>query len=158
MDHARIIALAARHAAQLDASQRGAALRTTLTPNEVFDRDYPGIVQRLSDAAEQYCDAYNTGIGSQKLITNKHDHGVNVYPHARNLVGARVHFNKERHRMGLCVVEIDDFSEPFRVGLRREADALILTLDDHPITEEALMVALLDRFTEKLTEIECEEL
>ena len=157
MDQARITAFAARHAAQLEAARRVAAQRTSLTPNEVFDRDLPGIVQRLSDASEQYCDAYNTGIGSQKLITNNHDHGVNVYPPARNLVGARVHFD-ERHRMGQYVVEIDDFSEHFRVGLRQEEGTLVLTLDNQPTTEEALIVALLDRFTEKLTEIECEEL
>ena len=151
-DHVR--AAATRHRQQLAGARIGTSTRTPLTAQEIFARDFPAIVARLDQESRSYCAAYNDAIGFERLVVNNHPHGINVSSAANKSVGARFHFDPDAGRLSRCLIEIGDFHEHLKVDLDTHNGTLRLTLNGIPISEEQLITALVDRFTDKLTEIE----
>jgi hypothetical protein len=61
----------------------------------------------------------------------------------------------QRKRLGDCSLDLDSKHERPAVDYHERGDTTVLTLDGVEVTEGALITELLDRFTDKLTEIEC---
>ncbi len=156
VDDAHIRQLAQQHRHQVDAARLAANARTDLTPREVWERHIGTLMSELGHAAEAYCQTYNAAVGSEKLAWDNDAAGINVTFRSRPLDGARLHV--DRHSLSRCALEIGGTDEPVDLEVRPEKDALILRLGGQVSDPETVIMRLLDRFTTRMTEVECSEL
>lgn len=157
IDEAHVQQIVAYHLALLDAARKAAAGRTGPGPAEVWDRDIGPLMHDLEQESRAYSAAYNSFIGSGKLICAKNEAGITVEWSEHRRDCARLQIDPHS-RVVVCMIDVGTRHEPVPIAVRAEDHVLVLLVNGEPASVSEAVTYLLDSFTAQLTQAECEAL